>query len=117
MRTLNIKDKKFISLIEEKGRITEEGRAVTKEIEGVVAKHAELIKKHQDLFSVIVSKKKKIFKEMKKLIKNELSEFEVVEHVDLKDGDAVVTITNQLDEFQAQWRKHDKWSEPLPPKR
>lgn len=112
-RQINLHDKSLLAMVEEKGRMVEQGRELAREMERLAKEHEDVMKKMTSLSSKLDNHKRKIVKTVAKLAKKEIGEYEVPVNTELKDGVVTLTVADALAEFQAQFKKMDKFKQAI----
>lgn len=98
MRTIKLKSKKLVKILETRAEVLKEAREIQKEVE-------ELQKVQQKLGY----KMNKLKDKTTPLVKDvELEEFEVISTVKLEKGEVVVEIIDQIEEYKKALRERDE---------
>lgn len=115
-REIPLEDAVLFDLVTEKGKIVEEGRDISKEMERVSKEFDALKAKSDKKFAEVHKLKLKIIKRVKKVAAKHIGEFEVPVTTEIKDGKLTLEISDSLAEFQDSFKKFDKWTHAAPTK-
>lgn len=113
-REIRLDDPNLVADIEEKGRLVERGREITRKMEALAAEHKKLSDEQSALFGQVVRIKKNIFRKLKRAAGRDLGEYEVPMNADVRDGAVILLIEDEMEKFKAEWKRFDKWTEPRP---
>lgn len=115
-RVIPLDDNLLRKMVEEKGTLVEEGRAISNQMEALLKEADKLSNKSNDIAAKITNKKLDIFKRLEKLTKNEISEFEIPVTTEIRDGQLVLIVTDALTEFKDSFKTFNKFKEAVPRK-
>jgi hypothetical protein len=116
-RIIEIPDDKLRSLIEEKGKIVDSGRAISRELTGIQEQHEKLTAELTSMAGKVGDLSRKIFDRVKKLAEGQLAEWEVPITTEIRDGKVVLIASDALEEFKDTLKKQDKFAAPEAPKK
>lgn len=116
-RIIPLDDKLLFSMVQQKSEMVEKGRAISKQLEELAARHEALNTELTSLTAEVTAKKIDIFKRVEKLAKGQLTEFEIPVTTDIQDGTLVLLVSDALSEFHDTFKTFDKWHEPVPRKK
>lgn len=113
-REIELEDKTLFSLVQEKGVLVEEGRAMSRELEELQKKMEQLTEKLGAKAEGINALKRKIINRCQKRASDLISEYEIPVTTEIRDGKLFLVITDTLEEFKGSFKNFDKWHEPVP---
>lgn len=116
-RVIEIDDADLRTLIEEKGKIVESGRGISRELEAIMEQHQKLTDELTSKAGKVGTLARKIFKRVKKLAAHQLGEWEMPITTQIRDGKVVLIVQDALAEFQDEFKARDKFSAPSAPRR
>src|SRR5690242_11165567 len=99
-REIIIDDKLLFSMVEQKGEMVENGRAISKQMQELSEQMERLQKQMGPLTEKVIKQKRGIFDRLKKLVGRDLAEFEIPCNADIRDGKVVLTVSDTLAEFK-----------------
>ena len=115
-RIIPLDDKLLLTMVEEKGELVEQGRAISRQMEDIMKQTDKLSNASNELAAKITNKKLDIFKRVEKLAKKQLGEFDIPVTTEIRDGQLVLVVTDALAEFQESFKNFDKFKDPVPRK-
>lgn len=116
-REIPLDDSRIFALVEEKGVMVEQGRAMSREIEEVVKQHQALVTK-LEMYSAKVNKHKlKIIKGIERSVRPLLGEFDIPVTTEIKNGKLVVIVTDAMAEFKDTFSRFDPFKDAVPRKK
>ena len=107
-------DPKLLEMIKQKAEFVEQGRSISRMQTDLQTQMDKLSQDMASLTGKVIAHKRKIFQRIKKLVRNELSEYEIPLNTDLRDGKPVLVVTDALQEFKETFAGFDKFTEPVP---
>lgn len=116
-RVIVLDDDALRALIAEKGELVESGRAISREIDALEKQHDRLTNDLNILGNKVNAVKHRIFKRLRQIARNQLTEFEIPITTDIRNGSVVLIVTDALAEFQDNFSNFDKWTEAVPRKK
>ncbi len=116
-RVIELEDELLLSMVQQKGEMVEQGRAISKQMEDLAKQHEKLTKDMEALTGKLNNHKLGIFRRVHKLAKNQLAEFEIPVTTEIRKGKLVLVVTDALSEFKETFAGFDKWREPVPQKK
>lgn len=115
-RIIPLDDPSLLALVEKKGKLVAEGRAISLDMEALAKQHEDLGKQVANKADELNHLKRKIFKKVEYSAKKLLAEYEIPVTTEIRDGKLVLVVTDALSEFQDSFKTFDKWHEPVPRK-
>lgn len=115
-RIIPLDDPALLALVEEKGKMVEEGRAISEQMEALAKQHEALGKQVSKKADDLNRLKRQIFKKVEYRAKKLLTEYEIPVTTEIRDGKLVLVVSDALAEFQDTFKGFDKWHEPVPRK-
>ena len=115
-RIITLDDKLLLAMVEEKGELVEQGRAISRQMEDIMKQTDKLSNASNELAAKITNKKLDIFKRLEKLTKKQLGEFDIPVTTEIRDGQLVLVVTDALAEFQESFKHFNKFKDPVPRK-
>jgi hypothetical protein len=116
-RVIELNDPHLLKLVEEKGALVEEGRAISRQMEAATKQHEELNNKQMAVMAKVTNKKLDIFKRLEKVAKSQIGEFEIPVTTEMREGKLVLVITDALAEFQQSFKTFNKFKQAVPRKK
>lgn len=116
-RLIEIDDADLLALVQEKGQLVEQGRALSREQEALAQQHEKLGNEVSRIADKINGIKRRIFKKVEKHARKQLGEFEIPITTDVRDGKLVLLVSDALEEFKDSFKGFDKFREPMPKKK
>jgi hypothetical protein len=115
-RTIPLDDSLLFAMVEQKGTLVEEGRALAKKIEDAAAVVEKLESQMESIVAKVNKQKLSIMKRIEKLTRSLLGEFDIPVTTEIRDGKVVLLVTDAMAEFRNTFSKFNKYSEPVPRK-
>lgn len=116
-RVIEIDDAELRVLIEDKAKIVESGRALSRELQSIQEQHERLTAKLTEMAGDVGVKARKIFKRIRKLANHQLAEWEMPITTEIRDGKVVLIVSDALEEFKSDFKAQDKFQAPSAPKK
>lgn len=115
-REIVLEESLLLSMVQQKGEMVEQGRAITKQMTELQSQIEKLTKDLTPLTQKVIKHKVEIFKRLQKLTKGRLGEFEIPITADVRDGKVVLRVSDSLAEFKDTFKTFDRFREPVPVK-
>lgn len=115
-REIVLEDKILLKMVQEKGALVEQGRAVARAMEDLAKQHEKLMSQHNELMNTTNNKKLDIIRRTQKVAHGLLSEYELPVTTEIRDGKVVLIVTDGLEEFKGSFKGFDKWKQAVPRK-
>src|SRR6185312_15216578 len=93
-REIVIDDKLLYSMVEQKGEMVAQGRAIAKQMQELTKQMELLQKQMSPLTTKVINHKHAIFVRLKKLVARDLAEFEIPVNADIRDGKVILTVSD-----------------------
>lgn len=113
-REIVLEDAKLFEMVEEKGKLVEEGRAHAKRAEELAKEHEKCVTHMNMVAGKLDRHKRKIIARVERAAKDLIGEYEVPVTTEIKDGKLVLIVADSLAEFKDQFSKINKFQQAPP---